>query len=260
MKYFIIAAIAVLIIWVWPFRDSETIEDYPEIVERGTLRAVTEYNSISYFMKKDTIAGFHYELIHAFAKAKGLKVEVTPEMSFEKRVDGLRSGQFDVIACEVPVTSEMKNTMLFTIPITKNRQVLVQRKEKADSTTYISSHLQLAKKHIHVAKSSPSILRLRHLAHEMADTIHIEEIEKYGAEQLIAMVAHGDIDYTVTDEKVALAAIDSFPQLDIMTISFTQFYAWAVKEESAALRDTLDAWLTGYMKTKAFRRTYQKYF
>ena len=35
------------------------------------------------------------------------------------------------------------------------------------------------------------------------DSIYVEEIEKYGSEQLIALVAHGDIDYAVCDESIA---------------------------------------------------------
>ena len=45
---------------------------------------MTEYNSISYFADGDTVSGFHYELLNAFARSKGLTPEIIPEMSFEK--------------------------------------------------------------------------------------------------------------------------------------------------------------------------------
>ena len=61
----------------------------------------------------------------------------------------------------------------------------------------------------------------------------IKEIEKYGPEQLISLVAHGDIDYAVCDESIARAVADSLSQIDISTaISFTQFYSWAVSKQS----------------------------
>ena len=62
--------------------------DYAEIAASGILRAVTEYNSISFYADGDTVSGFHYELLHAFAHSKGLKPEITPEMSFSKRLEG----------------------------------------------------------------------------------------------------------------------------------------------------------------------------
>ena len=46
---------------------------YEEIIRSGVIRAVTEYNSISFHAKEDTISGLHYELFQAFAKSKGLK-------------------------------------------------------------------------------------------------------------------------------------------------------------------------------------------
>lgn len=87
-----------------------------------------------------------------------------------------------------------------------NKQVLVQRKLEnvPDSSLFIKSQLDLAGKTLHVVKGSPSILRIRNLGNEIGDTIYVEEIEKYGPEQLIALVAHGDIDYAVCDESIAV--------------------------------------------------------
>lgn len=100
--------------------------DYQTIVESGILRAVTEYNSISYFADGDTVSGFHYELLNAFARSKGLTPEIIPEMSFEKRQEGILTGKYDILANSTIVTSESKDSLLFTHPILLNKQVLVQ--------------------------------------------------------------------------------------------------------------------------------------
>ena len=265
IKYISIGVIAVFIATLWTGRKEKKtnlIRDYETIEKEGVLRAVTEYNSFSYYRNEDTVSGFYYELIHAFARDKKLKVEVIPEMSFEKRIQGLCNGHYDIIAYGIPTTSQWKDSLLLTIPIVRSKQILVQRKPDYDSASiYIKSLLDLAHKTLYVEKGSPSILRIRNLENEIADTIFIEEVEKYGLEQLIAMVAHGDIDYVVSDEKIAKASIDSFPQLDINTgISFTQFYSWGVSKQSPALRDTLDAWLTDYLQKKEYRQLHYKYF
>lgn len=236
--------------------------DYAAIAKEGTLRVATEYNSISFYVDGDTVSGFHYELIEAFARDKGLKVEVNPLMSFEERLKGLSEGQYDVIAYGILATSELKDSLLLTSPIVLNKQVLVQRKENSENDSlYIRSQLDLALRTLHVVKGSPSILRIRNLGNEIGDTIYIQEIEKYGDEQLIALVAHGDIDYAVCDESIAEAAADSLPQIDINTaISFTQFYSWAVSKQSPALLDSLNTWLDKFQKEKEYRKIYQKYY
>lgn len=236
--------------------------DYAAIAKEGILRVATEYNSISFYVDGDTVSGFHYELIEAFARDKGLKVEVNPLMSFEERLKGLSEGQYDVIAYGILATSELKDSLLLTSPIVLNKQVLVQRKENSENDSlYIRSQLDLARRTLHVVKGSPSILRIRNLGNEIGDTIYIQEIEKYGDEQLIALVAHGDIDYAVCDESIAEATADSLPQIDINTaISFTQFYSWAVSKQSPVLLDSLNTWLDKFQKEKEYRKIYQKYY
>lgn len=112
-----------------------------------------------------------------------------------------------------------------------------------------------------MVKGSPSILRIRNLGNEIGDTIYVNEIDKYGSEQLIALVAHGDIDYAVCDESIARTAIDSLPQLDINTaISFTQFYSWGVSKQSPMLLDSLNSWLSTFRESIEYQQIYRKYY
>ena len=236
--------------------------DYAAIAKEGILRVATEYNSISFYVDGDTISGFHYELIQAFARDKRLKAEITPVMSFEERLKGLSEGRYDVIAYGILATSKLKDSLLLTSPIVLNKQVLVQRKENGENDSlYIRNQLDLARRTLHVVKGSPSILRIQNLGNEIGDTIYIKEIEKYGPEQLISLVAHGDIDYAVCDESIAQAVADSLSQIDINTaISFTQFYSWAVSKQSPVLLDSLNTWLDKFQKKSEYQKIYKKYY
>ena len=236
--------------------------DYAAIAKEGILRVATEYNSISFYVDGDTISGFHYELIEAFARDKGLEARITPIMSFDERLKGLSEGHYDVIAFGILATSALKDSLLLTSPIVLNKQVLVQGKETGeDDSLYIHSQLDLAQRTLHVVKGSPSILRIQNLGNEIGDTIYIKEIEKYGPEQLISMVAHGDIDYAVCDESIAQAVADSLPQIDNNTaISFRQFYSWAVSKQPPVLHDSLNTWLDAFQKEEEYQKIYKKYY
>lgn len=265
LKYGIMGVIAVSLSAILfkpePQANEPAPRSYEEIIRSGVLRAVTEYNSISYHAQADSIGGLHYELLQAFAESKGLKTEITPEMSVEKRIEGIQLGIYDLLANNVLISSERKDSLLFTSPILLSRQVLVQRKPtEMNDQNYINSLLDLAGKTVHVVKESPSILRIHNLSNEIGDTIYIKEIEKYGQEQLLAMVAAGDIDYAVCDESIALTAANDLPRLDFeTTISFTQFYSWGVNKENTILLDSLNAWLDSYKQTEAFQRLLKKY-
>lgn len=243
-------------------KEPTVIRNYETIVQSGTLKAVTEYNSISYHASGDSASGFHYELLQAFTIDKGLQLDITPEMSFEKRFRYMTEGTYDILANSVVVTTELKDSMLFTHPIVENKLVLVQRRpQNNEDSGYIHNQLELANKTLHVVKNSPVILRIRNLSNEIGDTIYIQEVEKYGQEHLLAMVAHGDIDYAVCDESIAKASIGELPQLDIQTaISFTQFYSWGVNKQNTELLDTLNLWLETYKQTKEFKKLKRKYY
>lgn len=256
LHFFSAVLIGICIVWLTPERQPKEKEtaprDYAEIAADGILRVATEYNSQSFYVDGDTLSGLHYRLIQAFARRHGLQVEFLLEMKFDVRLEALASGRCDIVVSDIPATSQLKDSLLLTAPILLSKQVLVQRKAVSDSDSiYIKSQLELAGKTLYVPKGAPVIQRIHHLGNEIADTIYIKEIERYGAEQLIAMVAHGDIDYTVCDEQIAHIAADSLPQIDLQTaISFTQFYTWAVHKKSPALRDSINAWLLSIKSSK----------
>ena len=60
------------------------------------------------------------------------------------------------------------------------------------------------------------------LAHEIGDTIYVNEENTYGDEQLIIMVAKSEIDFAVCDETIAREMSKHYPEIDFSTdIAFT---------------------------------------
>ncbi|MDR1456237.1 MAG: transporter substrate-binding domain-containing protein [Tannerella sp.] len=218
--------------------------DCDDIRREGVLRIVTAYGPSGLYLAGDSTGGFQYELCRAIAQLAGIEVRLYPEMSLEKSFEGLFGQDYDIIAQNIPTTGELKESCLFTDPIVLDRQVLVQRNAAANNGVEpVRNQLALAGKTLHVPENSPVLLRLRNLQHEIGDTIRIVEDPLYAAEQLIIMVAKGDIDYAVCDRQQARAAQKQFPEIDILTdIGFTQFQSWAVRKTSPVLLDSLNHW------------------
>lgn len=223
--------------------------DFSEIVNSGELNIVTDYNLIGYHVSGDTLDGFQYRLIKALEQDWKLKVNIFLENSLDKNLQGLKQGRYDIVARNIPVNTHLRQQFGFTESINLNKQVLVQRKpEFNDSITPIRQHLDLARKTIHIHKDSPVILRLQNLSHEIGDTIFIVQNDVYETEQLVMMVAGGDIDFTVCDEVLARKLAKEMPEIDVDTdISFTQLESWAVRKDSPVLLDSLDAWLSRFL-------------
>lgn len=255
--------VVVMMIRMRPEKVHETgPRDYPEIKKEGVLRMVTEYNQSGYYIAGDTIEGFQYELSQAIAKLSGLEVQTHLVMSLSESFKELSDNQCDVVARNIPITSEIKEDYLFTEPIVLNKQVLVQRTETANNNIKpIRNQLDLAQKNLYIPKDSPALLRLRNLEHEIGDTIYVHEDELYSTEQLIIMVAKGDIDYAVCDQQIARLSQQQFPEIDIHTdISFTQLQSWAVRKDSPILLDSLNSWLNQIRESGLYDDIYKRYY
>ena len=158
--------------------------------------------------------------------------------------------------------SPNKELYLFTDPIWLNKQVLVQRTEKANGGIKpIHNQLMLGQKTLYLPKGSPALLRIHNLEEEIGDTIYTHEDELYSDEQLIIMVAKGDIDFAVCDQQSAKKMKERFPQIDISTdISFTQLQSWAIRKESPILLDSLNLWLRKAKESDNFKKIFQHYY
>lgn len=235
--------------------------DYPEIEKEGILRIITEYNQAGYYISGDTIRGFQYELCQAISDISGLEVQISLGARLSDNFRQLADGKFDILAQNIPITSELKEDFLFTEPIVLNKQVLVQRNHKDDTIPLIRSQLDLAKKHIYIPENSPALLRIKNLEHEIGDSIYVIEEKVYSEEQLIIRVAKGEIDYAVCDQQMAKTYHRIYPEIDINTdISFTQLQSWAVRKEAPILLDSLNIWISKIKKSGLYDNIYQRYY
>lgn len=236
--------------------------DYPEIQEEGILRMMTEYDLSGYYVAGDTIEGFQYELSQAIAQLSGLEIHTQLEMSLAESFNTLEKKECDIIARNIPITSEVSEKYLFTDPIVFNKQVLIQRTAKANNGIEpLRNQLHLAGKIIYIPKNSPAKLRLENLGIEIGDTIHIIEDSLYSGEQLAILVAKGDIDYAVCDQQTAKLSQKQLAEIDIKTdISFTQLQSWAVRKDSPILLDSLNSWFKQMRENGTFEKIYKKYY
>lgn len=241
-----------------------------EILERKKLIAITENSSTSYFIYKGQPLGFEYELLELFAKHLGVELEIVLAEDLDKVIDLLNSGKGDIIAANYTITARRQGLIAFTNPIMLTRQVLVQRlPEKHQRMNYdeirknlVRDPIELTGKEVYVRKNSAFYSRLKHLSEEIG--AHIQIVEADGSletEELIEMVANGEIDYTIADENVARLNKSFYPNIDIsVPVSFNQKIAWGLRNNAPNLLDTLNSWLDSIQKANDFHSIYLKYF
>lgn len=244
------------------FRSDDVNRDLEDIIAKGKLVAVTDFNTTNYFIYKGKPMGYQYEMLQYLAAQLNVKLELVAENNLEKAFQMLEKGEVDLIANNLTITSKRKEKYSFTVPHGQTRQVLVQRKlSEPSDTMLIANPLDLGGKIIYVQEGSASAQRLRNLSDEIGTPIVIVEMPNYQADQLIELVANGDIDYTVCDEDIALVNAAIHGNVDASTaVSFPQNVAWAVRPGANKLLAELDTWLSTFTKTAEYRLIYRRYY
>lgn len=245
------------------------LRDLTEIRKSGKLVALTDFNSTNYFVYKGEPMGFTYELLKSFADHMGLDLEIVSENNLDYSFEMLNTGRVDLLAVGLAVNSVTKEELAFTDPVFETRQVLVQRKPHNWRTmttdqiekSVIRNQVDLAGKIVYVQSGSPYAQRLKNLGNEIGDSIRIVEVP-YESEELISLVAGGEIDYTVCDENVGVVNTSYYPFLDVSTpVSFNQNLAWGVrKQNSEELLSELNIWIRSFRSTESYANLYAKYF
>ena len=108
-------------------KSQQKIHDLPFILESGRLSVLTDSSSIGFSVKGDSVSGFQYEIVKAFADKLGVELVISEQNDLKLSIDGLITGDFNIVANFIPNTTQLKNQVMLTDPLFISRQVLVQR-------------------------------------------------------------------------------------------------------------------------------------
>lgn len=215
-----------------------------------TLNVAIDYSPMSLYTYADTLGGFNYDVMRQIAAHSGMAVKFHPITGLNRALERLDSGYYDIVVADIPSVAAYKDRFLFTEPVFLDRSVLVQR---ADTLHAIRSQLDLAGKSVTVVAGSPLADRIKNLSEEIGDTIYIKEDSLYSAEQLVMLVAAGEIDFAVVNEGIARSVAAANSCIDVSTgVSFTQFQSWIVAKGNKDLCRRLDKALNDFKRLPAY--------
>lgn len=244
--------------------------DLAQIKQKDTIRVVTDYNSVNYFIYKGTEIGYQYELLQEITKSLGVVLKLSVSNDIEKNYQLLLDGKVDLIATNLSEMTPIVEGLSFTEPHCFSRQVLVQRKgrtvEYLDALSkrqnrVVRDLVQLGGKSVYVENGSAYNAQLLQLKRDINDSINIIQDPDYTAEQLIGLVASGEIDYTVCDENIAVVNSFYYSNLDLLTpVSQQQKISWVTRTNSKELHSYIKQWLINFKSGYQYATIYKKYF
>ena len=250
----------------YQWKDEDPRKDaFLKIKERGYLIALTDKNSLDYFIYKGEPMGFQLSLLKSFADYLDVPLKIIATNDISKLYYYMDLNVGDVIACNLPVTGEGKRMVHFSQTLVETRLVLIQRKpvwnKKLRTDKRIKSPSDFSGDTLYISRNlfeKPIMARFLNRAGRSLTVI--EETQK-SPEQLIGMVADGKINFTVSEENVAMVLKRAYPNIDAdYCITGFHDYGWAVVHASDTLLMKINEWITSIKKTKELKQTTATYF
>ncbi|MCE9108391.1 transglycosylase SLT domain-containing protein [Bacteroides pyogenes] len=241
-------------------KEKQTAHDLPQIKDSGELVVLTLYSSTSYFIYRGQEMGFQYELSEQFAKSLGLNLKIKVANNVQELIEKLIAGEGDMIAYNLPITKEWKDSLLFCGEDVITHQVIIQQAN--GKYPLLKDVTDLVGKDVYV-KPGRFYDRLNNLNKELGGGIHIHKVssDSITSEELITQVAQGKISYTVADNDIAKLNKTYYPNLNInLSISFDQRSSWAVRRDCPKLAKAADQWQKENMASPAYTASMKRYF
>jgi polar amino acid transport system substrate-binding protein len=234
---------------------TASARDLAAIRQSGTLKVlgVLDAREPEFFsVKNGAPSGFDLEILVAFAKSQGVKLEVVPVAEWSALGAWLAEGRGDLIAGRFSVTPARERTIAFTEEVFPSRPVVVTRKPHAR----ITAADQLAKERVGTIRGTS--LAEAALASGIPAAKLDDSMQSGGLSETLRA---GRITAAVWASEGAILAQRKDPELELGTfLGPVQRLAYGVRREDTALLAALNAHIAGLRTTGAWPRLVEKHF
>ncbi len=250
----------------YTMKDEDPSKDaFLKIRQRGYMVALTDKNSLDYFIYHGEPMGFQLGLLRSFADYLNVPLKIIASNNISNLYFYLDLNIGDVIACDLPETSEGKNMVRFSQTLFETRLVLIQRKPSVNDKGGISKLIRkpsdFSGDTIYLQKNLFTKPVLAHFIRRAGQNVTVIEKREKSAEQLICMVSEGKINYTICEENVAMTVKRAYPNIDAQyCVSGFNDYGWAVTRSSDTLLMKINEWITNIKTTKELKQIFLTYF
>jgi ABC-type amino acid transport substrate-binding protein len=227
--------------------------DLTDIEQRGVLRVVVSIDELPHMFSFDAEGepGLEREMVEAFARSRGLRLEIVKVDRFEDVIPTLLEGSGDLITGIIN-TPARREKIAFTIETLPARHVAVSRRPAPPINTVTDLHTRRVGT---VTGSSWTDAALE------AGVPEGNLVQSEGAQRLLQDLREGRVDavvMSVTD--FAEAQRDDESLQSGLFVGSASSAAWGLRQEDTALRRALNEFLRSLLSSPSWSRIVLKYF
>lgn len=217
---------------------NERITSLSKIIDQGVIKVGSIYGRTTYYNGAVSQEGFEYELAKGFADYLGVRLEVYPYYSYSELIEQLDKQRVDILAANLTMTDVRKNMYKFGPAYQNLSFELVYRKgsPKPSSLDDVKGSFMIIANDLY----REPLLSIA----EQYEQLNWQETNEKDIEELLQMVANGELDYTIADSNILDIARRQFPTLDVgFSITEPMQIAWMMNQQ---VDDSLRALMLEY--------------
>jgi len=222
--------LAVALCFAWLLSSCQPYANNTElarILNDGVLKVGSIYGRTTYYNGPVTQEGFEYELVKGFAEFLDVKLEVYPYYSYAELIDQLDAKRVDLLAANITMTKARKLAYKFGPAYQSlNFELVYQKgKDRPRDLDDLQGDLTIIANDLY---REP----MQEKAAKMANFTWQETAEK-DIEELLEMVANGELDYTISDSNILAVARRRYVNLGIgFSITDTLKLGWMLNKDT----------------------------
>lgn len=232
------------------------------IRERGYLIALTDRNSMNYFIDHGNPQGYQLDLLQSFADFLDVPLKIIVSNDVSKLYYYLDLNAGDLIALNMPITKEGKKLVHFAQPLGETRLVLIQRKHgsKKRDGNVIKTLKDFSGDTVYYRKNFFVEPLLPHINKKAGNKIQFVSESANNTLQLVELVSESKIDFAIVEENLAMIAKRYYTNIDASLVLTDLFkYSWGTAHSSDSLLMNINDWMIS-MEKKELKKIYLSYY
>ncbi|GEM_PF-70910 len=244
--------------------DSSDDTEIPPYIEQGDLQAIKKHGVIRFvsmtgdnqpMLPREIIVNqTHVQMAEAFAKRIGLSARWFIAQTPEEALRMVRDGEADIVAENISITPERRETIDFSIPIMQTSDVLISGKNgpDIDSLEDLRGTEFIVLAGSTYAESAHEIVA----AHPDANLSVREVYLTSERDTLFDMVSKVDNAVTIMHRNLAEQTLSYRDDLKLgATVGKPDNIAWAIRKDATRLKNRVNTFLTSTLVTAEPKRT-----
>ena len=255
--------LTMVVVWVMvatyfisPIVNQKRFITLHKILKSGEITEITRNAPHCYYIYRDEVMGFEYDLVKAFSDYMGVRLNIKIAENWERMIPALKKGSGALIAAGIAITPKRQKQVAFSDGYMEIQQHIISHRNGAK----IKKIEDLSGKTIHVRKATSYQERLEALQKQGIE-VNIEFHKDLPTEELIQRVADREIEFTIADSNIALLNQRHYPGAKMASpINEKQHLGWAVHPQAHELLAKINSFFKTIKANGKFEEIYNIYY